>query len=80
MNLYRRVISLKEPFTEVGLAESKIDEEAMWTEYPEQLLRIMQRDRRMYEPEDLIYFFRATGDCLRRRILESMSSEPDLLS
>ena len=83
VDFYCRVISLKEPFTEVRLAESKVDEEAMWTKHPEQLSGSMQRDRQAYEPEDFIYFLRATGDRLRRRILEIMSNQihyPDFLA
>ena len=44
-NFYGRIISLKKAFTEVRLAKSEIDEESMWTEYPEQLSIPMQRGR-----------------------------------
>jgi hypothetical protein len=61
-------------FAEVRLAESEIYEEAMWTEYPEQSSRTIQRERWMHEPEDLVYFLQAVGDHLCRRILEMCHS------
>lgn len=74
-NFYSRVVPLQKPFTEVRLAESEIDQEAMWTKYSERLSATMRRDRWTHAPKDFIYFLRAISDRFRRRILEGMPIE-----